>query len=148
MSISDKTVRTFTRQTESGPESVSFDPQNQEEVKGLPEWTSSIVVKDEMVRTIKCDNPKCDKEVSFSPQNSEQIVALPDWVRTTRSITLGNNQRFIYCSDVCEVEGVTTGNHNVPEPPKVQEATGADMQQAIKAAAQVEKLKIKPTKKK
>lgn len=111
-------------------------------------------IADTMSRTITCDNEKCtggdDKKlatVTFDPQNQEEISKLPDWLRTTRTITLGNNTRFTYCSDVCEVEGVTTGKHNVPEPKQIQEATPAQAATVVKQAAAVEKLKTKPSKK-
>jgi hypothetical protein len=93
-------------------------------------------------RTIKCDAPECPNEVTFNPAVQEEIVALPDWLRTTRTITLGNNTRFTYCCDTCEVKGVTTGNHNVPEPKQVQEATPAQAKQVVEQAKIVEKLKV------
>ncbi len=111
-------------------------------------------IQDTTTRTIACDNEKCTggdngekASVTFNPQNQEEIVKLPDWLRTTRTITLGNNSRFTYCCDVCEVAGVTTGNHNVPEPKKIQEATPAQAATVVQQAKQVEKLKTKPNKK-
>jgi hypothetical protein len=86
---------------------------------------------DVVARTIKCDAPECKNEVTFNPQNQEEVANLPKWLRTTRTVTLGNGQRFSYCCDVCEVEGVTTGQHNVPEPKQVQEAGSIEMQRAI-----------------
>jgi hypothetical protein len=106
-----------------------------------------MAIQDVTKRTIKCDNAECTNEVSFNPQSQEEIVKLPDWLRTTRTITLGNNTRFTYCSDTCEVKGVTTGNHNVPEPKAVVEATPAQAKEVVKQAAAVEKLKTKPSKK-
>jgi len=147
MPISDATLRTVTRQTENGPESYSYNPAVEAEVKAAPEWATAITTVDKMSRTIKCDSKKCENQTTFDPQSAEAVVALPDWVRTYRMVTLGNGARFGYCSDVCEVEGVTTGDHNVPEPKQVQEATGADMQRVIEQAKQVEKLKTKPSKK-
>jgi hypothetical protein len=90
-----------------------------------------MAIKDQVQRTIACDGPECKNTISFDPQNQEEIAKLPAWLRTTRTVTLGNNQKFTYCSDVCEVKGVTTGNHNVPEPKQVQEAGSVDLQRAI-----------------
>jgi hypothetical protein len=111
-------------------------------------------ILDMMSRTIKCDNESCTggdentrATVTFDPQNQEEISKLPDWLRTTRTVTLGNNTRFTYCSDVCEVKGVTTGAHNVPEPKQIQEATVAQAATVVKQAQAVEKLKTKPNKK-
>jgi|SRR5208282_3032447 len=98
-------------------------------------------ISDKTTRTIKCDNTKCNKEVTFDLQNQAEIAALPDWLRTYRNVVLGNQTKFGYCSDVCEVEGVTTGNHNVPEPKQVQEATAADANRVAAQAAVVEAMK-------
>lgn len=90
-------------------------------------------IKDTVSRTIQCEAPECKNEVTFNPQVIEEIQKLPDWVRTYRNVAIGNKNVFGYCSDVCEVKGVTTGNHNVPEPKAVQPATS---QAEINAAAQ------------
>ena len=137
MPISDAMIRTLVK----GDEKLSYNPQNKEEVDKLPVWATEIQVKDQQIRTIACDNKSCKNSASFDVGSPEEIAALPDWLRTTRTITLGNNVRFVYCSDECEVDGVTTGNHNVPEPKQIQEATPADAQQVIAAAKAVEKLK-------
>jgi hypothetical protein len=100
-----------------------------------------LPISDKTTRSIKCDNAKCDKEVSFDLQDQAAIAALPDWLRMYRNVVLGNNQKFGYCSDVCEVEGVTTGQHNVPEPKQVQEATPADASRVAAQAKAVEALK-------
>ncbi len=93
-------------------------------------------IADVTTRTIKCDSPECKNEVTFNPQAIEEIQKLPDWVRTFRSIQNGRRETFGYCSDVCEVQGVTTGKHNVPEPTVVKPATGAaDIQAAAQQAA-------------
>lgn len=93
------------------------------------------MITDAVSRTIKCDNKECEHTITFDPQNQEQITNLPTWLRTFRTIVNGQNAKFGYCSDVCEVKGVTTGDHNVPEPPKIQQATSqADVKQAAKEA--------------
>ena len=102
---------------------------------------------DTMSRTIKCDGPECENSVTFNPQNQEEIAKLPAWLRTTRTITLGNNTRFTYCSDVCEVKGVTTGNHNVPEPKQVQEAGSVELQRAIAEKKIADAMKTQPEEK-
>lgn len=94
-----------------------------------------MAINDKISRTIKCDAPECPNEVTIDPQNPEDIAAMPDWVRTFRTVTNGQNTRFGYCSDVCEVKGVTTEQHNVPEPKQVVEA---DPAQAAALARNVE----------
>lgn len=102
-----------------------------------------MAIQDVTTRTISCDNKGCDKSLKFDPANQEEVAALPDWLRTTRSVSLGNGQRFTYCSDVCEVQGVTTGQHNVPEPPKVQPANEGDLRRAVVEAKVTEAMKAK-----
>lgn len=86
---------------------------------------------DEQLRTIKCDGPGCDKVVTFNLKDVKAIQAI-EWLKGVRVIATGDNRSFSYCSDVCEVKGVTTGQHNLKEPPKViAGATEAD----VKAAA-------------
>src|SRR5208282_1888489 len=98
-------------------------------------------IQDQTTRKISCDNAKCDKTVEFDLQDQAAIAALPDWLRTYRNVVLGNQTKFGYCSDVCEVEGATTGNHNVPEPKQVQEASVADANRVAAQAAVVEAMK-------
>lgn len=146
--ISDVTLRTLARTTPEGPETVTFNPQVKEEVEKLPEWAKQFSSTDAQIRTIACDGKDekgapCVNTISFDVQNQEAIATLPDWIRTYRTITLGNNRRFGYCSDVCEVNGVTTGDHNVPEPQRIQEATPLDAQRAIAEAKVVESMKMK-----
>ena len=146
--ISDITLRTLARTTPEGPETVTYNPQVKEEVEKLPEWVKQFSSTDAQIRTIACDGKDekgtpCVNTISFDVQNQEQIATLPDWIRTYRTITLGNNSRFGYCSDVCEVNGVTTGVHNVPEPQRVQEATPLDAQRAIAEAKVAESMKTK-----
>ncbi len=94
-----------------------------------------MAINDVTKRTIKCDSPECKNETTFNPQAIEEIQKLPDWVRTYRTIQNGQRGVFGYCSDVCEVKGVTTGQHNVPEPKAVQSATEADVRAAAQQAA-------------
>lgn len=95
-------------------------------------------IADKVSRTIKCEADGCKNEVVFDPQSIEEIQKLPDWVRTYRNVSTGNKSTFGYCSDVCEVKGVTTGNHNVPEPKAVKPATSqAEIKQAAAEAKDV-----------
>lgn len=92
-------------------------------------------IQDVVSRTIKCEAEGCKNEIVFNPQSIEEIQKLPDWVRTYRNVSIGNKNTFGYCSDVCEVKGVTTGNHNVPEPKAVKPASSqAEINQAAQEA--------------
>lgn len=103
-----------------------------------------MAISDKVSRTIKCEGEGCPNEVTFDPQVQEDIIALPAWVRTTRTVQLGNRSSFTYCSDVCEVKGVTTGNHNVPEPKAVEPATAQDQKQAEQATDVINKMRQRP----
>lgn len=98
-------------------------------------------ISDVISRTIKCEAEGCEHTVTFNPQVPEDVIALPDWIRTTRTVQLGNRASFTYCGDVCEVKGVTTGNHNVPDPKIVEPATGADQKAAEQATDTINKLR-------
>lgn len=98
-------------------------------------------ISDVVSRTIACEAEGCEHSVTFNPQVQEDVIGLPDWIRTTRTVQLGNRASFTYCSDVCEVKGVTTGNHNVPEPKQVAEATAADQKAAEQATDTINKLR-------
>ena len=101
-------------------------------------------ISDVVSRTIKCEADGCENSVTFNPQVEGDILSLPAWVRTTRTVQLGNRSSFTYCSDVCEVKGVTTGNHNVPEPKAVEPATAQDQKQAEQATDVINKMRQRP----
>lgn len=102
-------------------------------------------IQDKITRTIQCDAAGCENKVVFDPQNGDDVTRLPDWLKGVRQTVRGDKAQFTYCSDVCEVKGVTTGNHNLPEPKKIATATEADVKQAAandaaaKAMAQTDK---------
>jgi hypothetical protein len=153
MPISDVQIRTITREGADGQEWVSFNPQIQTEVDALPDWAKAVITTESVRRTIACDGvdetgTPCIHVATFNPASQEDIVGLPDWIRTFRMVNLGNGAKFGYCSDVCEVNGVTTGKHNVPEPKQIQEATSLDAQRAIAEAKVAESMKTKPSKSK
>jgi hypothetical protein len=79
---------------------------------------------DQRIRTIKCDNPDCPKVISFDLTDAKKIQET-EWLKGVRMVQTGDGRSFSYCSDVCEVKGITTGQHNLKEPPKQQAATPA-----------------------
>lgn len=89
---------------------------------------------DKQFRTIKCDGPGCDKEVTFDLKDVKAIQAI-EWLKGVRVCQTGDNRAFSYCSDVCEVKGVTTKLHNLQEAPKIIAATEGQIKEA---AAQAE----------
>ena len=90
---------------------------------------------DKQLRTIKCDGPGCDKEVEFDLKDFKTIQAI-EWLNGIRVVQTGDNRAFTYCSDVCEVKGVTTGAHNLKGPSKITAATEGEVRQAAAQAAQ------------
>ena len=85
-------------------------------------------------RTITCD--ACQKTVTWEhPKDMNATVEANTWLRTTRVIQTGDQRTFMYCSDLCEVAGIETGKHNVPDPPKVEIPQGSAQAQIAAAAA-------------
>jgi hypothetical protein len=89
---------------------------------------------DSVIRTISCDGPNCTKQLLFD-QKDKAVFELPEnvWLKATRVIQTADGRNIVYCSDTCEVKGVATGKHNIPEPPKIVTAANPA---AIAAAAQ------------
>ncbi len=95
---------------------------------------------DVQIRTIKCDGPECDKTATFDLKDVKAIQAI-EWLKGVRVCQTGDNRAYSYCSDVCEVKGITTGQHNLLEKPKAPEvpaiiptATATDVKQAAAEA--------------
>ncbi len=88
---------------------------------------------DVQLRTIKCDGPGCDKTVTFDLKDVKAIQAI-EWLKSVRVVQTGDNRAFAYCSDVCEVKGVTSGEHKVKERPTIAPASEADIRQAVAQA--------------
>lgn len=89
------------------------------------------------VHTVKCDGVGCDKQVTFPEQNAQQIINDNPWFRSIRVVITGDNRNLLYCSDVCEVSGLTAGTHVIPEQPLVVEGNeAAVLEAAARAQAQ------------
>ena len=84
-------------------------------------------------RTIKCDAPGCPKEVEIELSDVKTIQGI-EWLLGVRMVHTGDERHFAYCSDVCEVRGVTSGQQNVQEKPKIKPATEGDMKAAVAQA--------------
>ena len=71
----------------------------------------------------------------FDRKEEKQIFENPDnsWLKSTRVVQSADGRNIVYCSDICEVKGTETGKHNIPEPPKIVQATNPA---AVAAAAQ------------
>ncbi|MGH7744621.1 MAG: hypothetical protein ACREQ5_07370 [Candidatus Dormibacteria bacterium] len=94
-----------------------------------------MAFSDKRLRSIKCDGPGCDKAVEFDLADIKAIQAI-DWLKGVRVIQTGDNRNFSYCSDVCEVKGVTTGQHNLKEQPQIQIAASPAEIKALAEQAQ------------
>lgn len=100
-----------------------------------------MAILDQGFRTVKCDNPKCDKAITFEHEAAQQTLTDPAnaWLKPVRIVKLlfGGQQAptHVYCSDVCEIEGIKAGLHNPPEQKKLIEAANpAAIMAAAKAA--------------
>ncbi len=91
---------------------------------------------DSTIRTITCNGPKCNCTITFDRRLEKQTFDAQEnvWLKSTRIIQTLDGRTLVYCSDICEVNGVGTGQHNMPEPKTIIEP-GASAE-AIAAAAQ------------
>ncbi len=97
----------------------------------------SIIDTQTEIRHIKCDGTGCTNEILFDKKDAKSVFEDPKnaWIKTTRVTQTGDGRNYAYCSDICEVEGIKTGKHNVQEQPKVAPAaTPADLASAIAMA--------------
>ena len=94
-----------------------------------------MTVLDVHTKTIACDNSECNKSVVFNVADAQQVKDNPAniWLKSLRLIQTPDGRVFSYCSDVCEITGARTGQHNLPEPKKIIEAANPA---AVAAAAQ------------
>lgn len=89
-------------------------------------------------RTLKCDGPGCAKSVTFDKTQAEATNNNPEngWLKPGRVVNTNDARTLFYCSDACEVGGITSGNHSPKEQPKIHtEANPAAVAQAVQAAA-------------
>jgi len=84
--------------------------------------------------TIKCDGPECNKLITFTEPEKKATFDSPAniWLKSLRQIQTVDQRQFAYCSDVCEIMGAKSGQHNLPEPKKIIETANPA---AVKAAA-------------
>jgi hypothetical protein len=85
---------------------------------------------------VKCERDGCEHDISFDQASKEQAINDNPWLKGYRTVQTGDGRSIGYCSDVCEVKGVETGKHNIPEAPKiVASANAAAVAAAANAAA-------------
>jgi hypothetical protein len=98
-------------------------------------------VIDQVFRTFTCNNPSCSKTLTWPAQEEQKVFQENEWLMGLRVVNTLDNRRFSYCSDICEIKGVETGQHNLVQKPKVEIPTGPAVdaiQKAAQAAAQAE----------
>ena len=97
---------------------------------------------DSTVRTITCNGPACPKTITFDRRLEKQTFDDPTnaWLKATRIVQTLDGRNLVYCCDACEIGGVGTGQHNLPEPKRIVEsgASAAAIRAAADAAAQAE----------
>ena len=92
---------------------------------------------DSAIRSITCDAPDCPSAVLYDRKDEKATFELPEnnWLKTTRVTQTADGRNLVYCSDVCEVKGVGSGKHNIPEPQKIVAASNPAAIAAAAAAA-------------
>jgi hypothetical protein len=102
---------------------------------------------DTQFTTLTCDI--CKKTVTFEviPNRNlpQTIIDENPWIKSYRPVLRGDGVTFGYCSDLCEIAGIETKQHNIPEAPKVDLAQGSAKAQ-IEAAAAAAKAREEATK--
>lgn len=93
--------------------------------------------------TVTCNGPNCDKTITClaTPEAHKEAADKNPWMLSYRNITTFDGRQFGYCSDVCEVDSITAGNHNKLEQKKVVSVDSNaefQMRQAAEAARRAE----------
>ena len=98
---------------------------------------------DSQFRSVTCD--QCGKTVTYEqlvdPRTgraggiSPQVMEENPWLKTNRIVLTADGHNFGYCSDICEIAGLETSRHNMPEPQKVEIPQGSASAQIAAAAA-------------
>lgn len=89
-----------------------------------------------VTRTVSCDNAACGKTITHD-RNDNTIADKEEnaWMRTLRLIQSVDGRAFVYCSDVCEIEGIKSGQHNPPQKKTIiEDASPAALNGAIQSA--------------
>jgi hypothetical protein len=100
-------------------------------------------VLDVNTKTIRCDNqPDCNKSVTFNVAEGKQVSESPEntWMKSIRLIQTPDGRVLVYCSDVCEITGARTGQHNIPVPKKIIEVGNSAAVAAAAHAAEAAKV--------
>ena len=94
-------------------------------------------IVDVQVRTISCNS--CDKVATFNIKDHQQAVIDNPWLSSSRVIQTGDGRNYVYCSDECEILGVATTLHNIPEKKNIVEVPDGQGTAAIQIAANAAK---------
>lgn len=68
------------------------------------------------IQIVQCE--QCQKTSSAELVGEgalEKAIAADPWLRTYRTIQTGDGRVFGYCGDICNIEAIKTGVHNMPE---------------------------------
>lgn len=96
-------------------------------------------VVETMFRTVTCNT--CEKTVTYEVKDEQQTFNTPgnEWLLGLRTIQALDQRKFTYCSDICEVEGIKTGQHNMAQKKLIESAASpAQVAQAAAAAKAAE----------
>ncbi len=91
-------------------------------------------ILDQTYRTITCNAPGCKNTITFDVKDGQKITESTPWLKSARVVQTGDGRNLVYCSDPCEVAGITEGWHAVAEKKMIATPEG-DAQAAIRAAA-------------
>ena len=93
-------------------------------------------IVDQTYRTLTCNGKDCSKTVTYvHPTGLQDAIKENNWISTARIVQTGDGRNFFYHDDLCEISGIESGQHNVPEAPKVEIPQGSAQAQIAAAAA-------------
>ena len=93
------------------------------------------MILDQQFRTISCNGAGCEKTITYPMNEAKEAVEQNPWLKTVRLVQVEGKPPFVYCSDSCEVSGVTTGQHNPAEiRPTIVQGSSASIKAAAMAA--------------
>lgn len=99
-------------------------------------------IQNTQIKTVTCNGPGCERTATYDVREERQAIELPEnaWMKSLRIVQTFDQRGLLYCSDICEAQGVGTGQHNAPEPKKLIDgvATPAQIAQAAAAAKEAE----------
>src|SRR5713226_9538912 len=95
-------------------------------------------IVDSAIRTITCDGG-CGKKVMFDRKDEQTTFQNHEnaWLKGARVVQSFDGRNFLYCGDECDLKGVSSGKHNIPQ--IIQAGNQKQVNEAVAFAEGVQK---------